>query len=68
MNVGQVLETHLGWAAKGIGERLNEKMEASFNRAEIEEFILNIWQDDDIRSFVKSCTDDQLKSFVKKIP
>ena len=44
MNVGQVLETHLGWAAKGIGERLNEKMEASFNRAEIEEFILNIWQ------------------------
>ena len=21
MNVGQVLETHLGWAAKGIGER-----------------------------------------------
>ena len=66
MNVGQVLETHLGWAAKGIGERLNEKMEASFNRAEVEEFILNIWQDDDIRSFVKSCTDDELKSFVRK--
>ena len=34
MNVGQILETHLGWAAKGVGcERLNEKMEASFNRA-----------------------------------
>ena len=24
MNVGQILECHLGWAAKGIGERLNE--------------------------------------------
>jgi DNA-directed RNA polymerase subunit beta len=23
MNVGQVLETHLGWAAKGIGEQIN---------------------------------------------
>ena len=24
MNVGQILETHLGWAAKGIGERLTK--------------------------------------------
>ena len=24
MNVGQILETHLGWAAKSIGESLNE--------------------------------------------
>ena len=27
MNVGQVLETHLGWAAKGIGERIGEMLE-----------------------------------------
>ncbi len=26
MNVGQVLETHLGWAAKGIGNRINEML------------------------------------------
>jgi DNA-directed RNA polymerase subunit beta len=24
MNVGQVLETHLGWAAKGVGDQINE--------------------------------------------
>jgi DNA-directed RNA polymerase subunit beta len=24
MNVGQVLETHLGWAAKGLGDQINE--------------------------------------------
>jgi DNA-directed RNA polymerase subunit beta len=24
MNVGQILETHLGWAAKGMGEQLGE--------------------------------------------
>ncbi len=23
MNVGQILETHLGWAAKGIGEKID---------------------------------------------
>ncbi|MFP5483640.1 MAG: DNA-directed RNA polymerase subunit beta, partial [Gammaproteobacteria bacterium] len=26
MNVGQILETHLGWAAKGIGDRINEML------------------------------------------
>ncbi len=27
MNVGQVLETHLGWAAKGIGKRIGELLD-----------------------------------------
>ena len=67
MNVGQILETHLGWAAKGIGERLNQMMEESFNRSEIEDLILQVWESDaDVRDFVKNCTDEQLKSFVKK--
>jgi DNA-directed RNA polymerase subunit beta len=29
MNVGQILETHLGWAAKGIGMRIGELMVAA---------------------------------------
>ncbi|NGZ05056.1 MAG: DNA-directed RNA polymerase subunit beta [Magnetococcales bacterium] len=28
MNVGQILETHLGWAAKGLGVRIGEAMDA----------------------------------------
>jgi DNA-directed RNA polymerase subunit beta len=35
MNVGQILETHLGWAAKGlgtkIGKMLDEQRQASLN-------------------------------------
>ena len=27
MNVGQILETHLGWAAKGLGERIASILE-----------------------------------------
>jgi DNA-directed RNA polymerase beta subunit len=27
MNVGQVLEVHLGWAGKGIGQRINEMLQ-----------------------------------------
>ena len=29
MNVGQVLETHLGWAAKGVGEQIGRLLDAS---------------------------------------
>ncbi len=28
MNVGQILETHLGWAAKGLGKRIGEMLKA----------------------------------------
>ncbi|SME87942.1 DNA-directed RNA polymerase subunit beta [Pseudobacteriovorax antillogorgiicola] len=67
MNVGQILETHLGWAAKGVGERLNTMLEESFPRKEIEDLACNIWKDDkEIEEFVRNCTDDQLKIFVKK--
>lgn len=31
MNIGQILETHLGWAARGIGMRLNRLMEEKYS-------------------------------------
>ena len=39
MNVGQVLETHLGWAAKGIGEKIGELIDAQRKAAEVREYI-----------------------------
>jgi len=66
MNIGQVLETHLGWAAKGIGERLNEMIEAAFDRKSVEDFILKIWDDEEVRKFVREADDEQLKAFARK--
>jgi DNA-directed RNA polymerase subunit beta len=34
MNVGQVLEVHLGWAAKGIGHRIGDMLQAEARVAE----------------------------------
>ena len=39
MNIGQVLETHLGWAARGIGQRVGEMLEQQKAVAEIREFL-----------------------------
>ena len=39
MNVGQVLETHLGWAAKGLGLKIGRMLEAQAQAAEMRGFL-----------------------------
>ena len=43
MNVGQVLETHLGAAAKGLGEKIGELIDAQKKVAEIKRFITEVY-------------------------
>ena len=35
MNVGQVLETHLGWAARGLGEQIGPDAGSSIKNAKL---------------------------------
>jgi DNA-directed RNA polymerase subunit beta len=52
MNVGQVLETHLGWAAKGLGERIGRMLDEQVKIAEIRKLLENIYgAGDDFASF-----------------
>jgi len=39
MNVGQVLETHLGWAAKGLGRKIGLMLKAQESTAKIRQFL-----------------------------
>ena len=43
MNVGQVLEAHLGWAAKGIGNQINALLEAQQKNPEIREYLHRVY-------------------------
>jgi DNA-directed RNA polymerase subunit beta len=43
MNVGQILETHLGWAAKGLGLKIGEMLKASAKGAEVRKFLNRIY-------------------------
>lgn len=43
MNIGQILELHLGWAAKGIGHRIQEMLEAETNVAQIRQYLDKIY-------------------------
>ena len=56
MNIGQILEVHLGWAAKGLGLRIEEMLRQEAKVAEIRKFLEKIYNDstgkkEDIKSF-----------------
>jgi DNA-directed RNA polymerase subunit beta len=43
MNVGQVLETHLGWAAKGVGLKIGRMLQAQAAQIELRDFMKAIY-------------------------
>jgi len=43
MNVGQILEVHLGWAAKGIGNKINEMIKAQTKAAEVRKMLEKVY-------------------------
>jgi DNA-directed RNA polymerase subunit beta len=45
MNVGQVLEVHLGWAAKGLGLRIGEMLKTHTKAAEVRSFLKKIYNE-----------------------
>ncbi|XOZ33254.1 DNA-directed RNA polymerase subunit beta [Halomonadaceae bacterium KBTZ08] len=47
MNVGQVLETHLGAAARGLGDKINTMLEQQKNISEIRSFLDEIYNGTD---------------------
>jgi DNA-directed RNA polymerase subunit beta len=54
MNIGQVLEVHLGWAAKGLGKKIGNMLQAQAKIAEVRKFLGKIYtgdQADEIASF-----------------
>lgn len=46
MNIGQILEVHLGWAAKGIGERIGKMLDEQRKVKEIRQFLETMYNGD----------------------
>ena len=46
MNIGQMLEVHLGWAAKGLGQKIQRMLDAQQKVAELRKFLDQIYNHD----------------------
>jgi DNA-directed RNA polymerase subunit beta len=60
MNVGQVLEVHLGWAAKGIGQRIGDMLQREAAVAEVRKFLDQLYNQSGKAENIDSMTDDQV--------
>jgi DNA-directed RNA polymerase subunit beta len=60
MNVGQVLETHLGWAAKGLGYRIDAMLRAGTEIAKLRRFLDEIYNVSGKTEALDSLSDDEI--------
>jgi DNA-directed RNA polymerase subunit beta len=60
MNVGQVLEVHLGWASKGLGLRIGEMLQRSAKAAELRDFLKKIYNESGKTEDLDSLSDDEI--------
>lgn len=71
MNAGQILETHLGWAAKELGKKIGEMVD-NYNKkmcssGVIRERIKKIYNSEEINRLIEKIDDNELFEFSKKL-
>ncbi|PKN09353.1 MAG: DNA-directed RNA polymerase subunit beta, partial [Deltaproteobacteria bacterium HGW-Deltaproteobacteria-5] len=67
MNVGQILETHLGWAAKSIGEGLNELLEKNNNLNQIKSELKKTYSSPEFDEFLEKASQEDIRRFVGRL-
>jgi DNA-directed RNA polymerase subunit beta len=60
MNVGQVLEVHLGWAGKGIGQRIGNMLQEEAKAAEIRKFMEELYNGSGRKEDLSKLNDAQI--------
>jgi len=67
MNVGQVLETHLGWAAKGLGHKIGRMYEAKAKVEEMREFLGKVYNTSGKPEELDSLSDEEVLELSKNL-
>jgi DNA-directed RNA polymerase subunit beta len=68
MNIGQVLETHLGWAAKGLGQRIGVMLEDKAGTDRIRKFLGEVYNSDQAgRVDMKEFTDEEIDTMAENL-
>ena len=70
MNVGQILETHMGWAAKELGNSISKAVKEINNNKDaktLEEALKNAYGEDDFKRHFGGMSGDDMKSAAKNI-
>jgi DNA-directed RNA polymerase subunit beta len=68
MNVGQILETHLGWGARELGRQLQKAVNERYGADKIRQRIIDAYDTDKgLTKIVKSMADDDVERLARKL-
>ena len=60
MNVGQILETHLGWAAKGLGQRIGDMLKPTSRQRQLRTFLKEVYNRSGKPEEIDQLTDEEV--------
>ncbi len=67
MNIGQILETHLGWASKVLGEQVARMVEENCSPNAIRERIKKIYGSQEFSRFINSLSDEEVLDVARRL-
>src|SRR5678815_1735184 len=67
MNIGQILETHLGWAAKGVGEKLERYVNEKYSGDQLRKELKKTYDDEKFHEFLDKLNDKEVVSLCQRL-
>jgi len=67
MNVGQVLECHLGWAAKNLGDSIQALVDKLCSPDELKKAIKKVYSSEHMDEFLESASEDEIRELAGKL-
>jgi DNA-directed RNA polymerase subunit beta len=58
MNIGQILETHLGWAARGLGDQIQEVIARDYAPAKLRELLKSVFDKPELQAQLDALSDE----------
>ena len=67
MNVGQILETHLGWAARGMGEKINALAEKHYGLGPLKKELKEVYSSPEFDRFIDDASEEEIRQFASRL-
>jgi DNA-directed RNA polymerase subunit beta len=67
MNIGQLLELHLGWAGRGLAEKINFMLEERYEIDRLKDLISKIYKKEVVDTWLKKASDKQVKELAQQL-
>ncbi|PIR20476.1 MAG: DNA-directed RNA polymerase subunit beta [Deltaproteobacteria bacterium CG11_big_fil_rev_8_21_14_0_20_47_16] len=67
MNVGQILEVHLGWGARRLGEQINQMLETNYNKDALVKAIKEAYGSKEMDEWLAQASESDVKQLATKL-